>query len=150
MVVVVVVVVVVGAPLDTTIVTVAPLGSDVPATGSVRMTLPDGTVGLVSCTVLTSKPSRPRSKGRLAARKINRVFRSRIRALQAVDQGVHQLVRRLRTDQHDELRVAVLAVDPTRRRSGGALLGDRIRMNALDGEHVCTAISTLVERGAAA
>jgi methylmalonyl-CoA mutase len=47
-----------------------------------------------------------------------------------------ELVRRLRTDQHDKLRVAVLAVDPTRRRSGGALLGDRIRMNALDGEHV--------------
>ncbi|WP_425826481.1 fused isobutyryl-CoA mutase/GTPase IcmF [Streptomyces fractus] len=47
-----------------------------------------------------------------------------------------ELVRRLRTDQHDELRVAVLAVDPTRRRGGGALLGDRIRMNALDGVRV--------------
>ena len=30
-----------------------------------------------------------------------------------------------------ELKIAVLAVDPTRRRTGGALLGDRIRMNAL-------------------
>jgi methylmalonyl-CoA mutase len=29
------------------------------------------------------------------------------------------------------MRIAVLAIDPTRRRSGGALLGDRIRMNAL-------------------
>ena len=29
------------------------------------------------------------------------------------------------------MRIAVIAVDPTRRRSGGALLGDRIRMNAL-------------------
>ena len=47
-----------------------------------------------------------------------------------------ELVRRLRTDQQDKLRVAVLAVDPTRRRGGGALLGDRIRMNALDGAHV--------------
>ena len=47
-----------------------------------------------------------------------------------------ELVRRFRTDQHDKLRVAVLAVDPTRRRGGGALLGDRIRMNALDGDHV--------------
>ncbi len=28
-------------------------------------------------------------------------------------------------------RIAVLAVDPTRRRTGGALLGDRIRMNSL-------------------
>ncbi|MCB2189910.1 MAG: methylmalonyl-CoA mutase family protein [Deltaproteobacteria bacterium] len=30
-----------------------------------------------------------------------------------------------------EKRVAVLSVDPTRRKSGGALLGDRIRMNSL-------------------
>jgi methylmalonyl-CoA mutase len=30
-----------------------------------------------------------------------------------------------------EMRIAVIAVDPTRRRSGGALLGDRIRMNSL-------------------
>ena len=29
------------------------------------------------------------------------------------------------------MRIAVLAVDPTRRRTGGALLGDRIRINAL-------------------
>jgi methylmalonyl-CoA mutase len=47
-----------------------------------------------------------------------------------------ELIRRFRTDQQDKLRIAVLAVDPTRRRGGGALLGDRIRMNSLDGEHV--------------
>jgi methylmalonyl-CoA mutase len=47
-----------------------------------------------------------------------------------------ELVRRFRADQQDKLRIAVLAVDPTRRRGGGALLGDRIRMNALDGDHV--------------
>jgi isobutyryl-CoA mutase len=35
-----------------------------------------------------------------------------------------------------DLRIAVLAVDPTRRRTGGALLGDRIRMNSLRHEHV--------------
>jgi len=33
-------------------------------------------------------------------------------------------------------RIAVLAVDPTRRRTGGALLGDRIRMNTLRSEQV--------------
>jgi isobutyryl-CoA mutase len=33
-------------------------------------------------------------------------------------------------------RVAVVAMDPTRRRSGGALLGDRIRMNALASEQL--------------
>ena len=43
-----------------------------------------------------------------------------------------ELVRRFRVDQEDKLRIAVLAVDPTRRKGGGALLGDRIRMNALD------------------
>ncbi|MFT4286995.1 methylmalonyl-CoA mutase family protein [Nocardioides sp.] len=43
-----------------------------------------------------------------------------------------ELVRRLRVDQQDKLRVAVIAVDPTRRKGGGALLGDRIRMNSLD------------------
>jgi methylmalonyl-CoA mutase len=32
---------------------------------------------------------------------------------------------------HPERRFAVVAIDPTRRRSGGALLGDRIRMNVL-------------------
>ena len=41
-----------------------------------------------------------------------------------------ELIRRLRLDQEDKLRIAVLAIDPTRRRGGGALLGDRIRMNA--------------------
>ncbi|HVB84751.1 MAG TPA: cobalamin-dependent protein, partial [Rhodanobacteraceae bacterium] len=35
-----------------------------------------------------------------------------------------------------KMRIAVLAVDPTRRRSGGALLGDRIRMNALRSHRV--------------
>jgi methylmalonyl-CoA mutase len=57
-----------------------------------------------------------------------------------------ELVRRLRTDQQDKLRVAVLAVDPTRRRGGGALLGDRIRMNSLDGDHVF--FRSLATRGA--
>jgi methylmalonyl-CoA mutase len=42
-----------------------------------------------------------------------------------------ELLRRLRLDQEDKLRIAVLAIDPTRRKGGGALLGDRIRMNAL-------------------
>jgi methylmalonyl-CoA mutase len=47
-----------------------------------------------------------------------------------------ELIRRLRVDYEDKLRVAVVAVDPTRRRGGGALLGDRIRMNSLGGDRV--------------
>jgi len=43
-----------------------------------------------------------------------------------------ELVRRFLTD-FDDLTLAVLSVDPTRARTGGALLGDRIRMNALYG-----------------
>ncbi|RYF36477.1 MAG: methylmalonyl-CoA mutase, partial [Comamonadaceae bacterium] len=42
-----------------------------------------------------------------------------------------ELIRRLRLDQDDRLRVAVISIDPSRRKSGGALLGDRIRMNAI-------------------
>ena len=48
---------------------------------------------------------------------------------------VDELVRRLRRDA-PEARIALLLVDPTRRRSGGALLGDRIRMNAVHDPHV--------------
>ncbi|MDQ1040477.1 methylmalonyl-CoA mutase [Streptomyces sp. V3I8] len=47
-----------------------------------------------------------------------------------------ELVRRFRLDQRGKLRIAVIAVDPTRRRGGGALLGDRIRMNSLDGDQI--------------
>ncbi|MEX0836312.1 MAG: cobalamin-dependent protein, partial [Nitriliruptor sp.] len=42
-----------------------------------------------------------------------------------------ELVRRFRRDLEDKLRIAVLAIDPSRRRGGGALLGDRIRMNSI-------------------
>jgi len=47
-----------------------------------------------------------------------------------------ELVRRFRLDQDDRLRIAIVAVDPSRRKTGGALLGDRIRMNAIHGEAV--------------
>jgi isobutyryl-CoA mutase len=35
-----------------------------------------------------------------------------------------------------QMRIAVISVDPTRRRTGGALLGDRIRMNSLRSHRV--------------
>jgi methylmalonyl-CoA mutase len=43
-----------------------------------------------------------------------------------------EVIRRFRLDHGDTLRMAVIAVDPTRRKTGGSLLGDRIRMNAID------------------
>jgi methylmalonyl-CoA mutase len=42
-----------------------------------------------------------------------------------------ELIRRLRLDLGDTLRLALISIDPSRRKSGGALLGDRIRMNAI-------------------
>ncbi|MGV3523058.1 MAG: methylmalonyl-CoA mutase family protein [Candidatus Sericytochromatia bacterium] len=43
---------------------------------------------------------------------------------------VDELVRRFLRD-FDDKTIAILSVDPTKRRSGGALLGDRIRMNSI-------------------
>jgi methylmalonyl-CoA mutase len=48
---------------------------------------------------------------------------------------VDELVRRYVLDR-PEGTVAIISVDPSRRRSGGALLGDRIRMNAIDNPRV--------------
>ena len=43
-----------------------------------------------------------------------------------------EIIRRFRLGQKDNLKIAIIAVDPTRRKTGGALLGDRIRMNAIE------------------
>jgi methylmalonyl-CoA mutase len=59
-----------------------------------------------------------------------------------------ELIRRLLLDRREDgwvPRVVVLSVDPTRKRSGGALLGDRIRMNALDPQR--TFMRSLATRG---
>ena len=42
-----------------------------------------------------------------------------------------EVIRRFRLDSNDAVNIAVIAIDPTRRKTGGALLGDRIRMNAI-------------------
>ncbi|MDJ0778831.1 MAG: methylmalonyl-CoA mutase family protein [Gammaproteobacteria bacterium] len=42
-----------------------------------------------------------------------------------------EIIRRFRLDHADALKIAIVAVDPTRRKTGGSLLGDRIRMNAI-------------------
>jgi len=42
-----------------------------------------------------------------------------------------EIIRRFRVDSDNQANIAVLAIDPTRRKTGGALLGDRIRMNAI-------------------
>jgi methylmalonyl-CoA mutase len=48
---------------------------------------------------------------------------------------VDEIINRYLSD-FPEKRVAVLSIDPTRRRTGGALLGDRIRMNTVVSDQV--------------
>ncbi|WP_423906856.1 fused isobutyryl-CoA mutase/GTPase IcmF [Candidatus Spongiihabitans sp.] len=47
-----------------------------------------------------------------------------------------ELILRFRLGFDDGLKIAIIAVDPTRRRTGGALLGDRIRMNAINHDNI--------------
>ena len=47
-----------------------------------------------------------------------------------------ELVRRFRLDQGDALSIAIISIDPSRKRTGGALLGDRIRMNAIESDKI--------------
>lgn len=44
---------------------------------------------------------------------------------------IDELIRRFKTFNPDN-RIAIISVDPTKRKTGGALLGDRIRMNAIN------------------
>ncbi|MBL6875610.1 MAG: methylmalonyl-CoA mutase family protein [Chitinophagales bacterium] len=48
---------------------------------------------------------------------------------------VDELVRRFLID-FPEKQIAIVSVDPSKRKTGGALLGDRIRMNAINNERV--------------
>ncbi len=57
-----------------------------------------------------------------------------------------ELIRRFRLDSDDGVKIAVIAIDPTRRKTGGALLGDRIRMNAI--YHPNIFMRSLATRGA--
>ncbi len=53
-----------------------------------------------------------------------------------------EIVQRFRLD-HPELAIAIIAIDPSRKKTGGALLGDRIRMNAIgDGKVYFRSLAT--------
>ena len=52
-----------------------------------------------------------------------------------------ELIRRFRLDRPD-FGIAVVAVDPSKRKTGGALLGDRIRMNAVTGSVFMRSLAT--------
>ncbi|MDX1667338.1 MAG: methylmalonyl-CoA mutase family protein, partial [Saprospiraceae bacterium] len=48
---------------------------------------------------------------------------------------VDEIVRRFLSD-FDSEKIGIISVDPSKRKTGGALLGDRIRMNAVDSDRV--------------
>lgn len=48
---------------------------------------------------------------------------------------VDEFVRRFLIDQKDK-NIAIISIDPSKRKTGGALLGDRIRMNSINNERV--------------
>jgi methylmalonyl-CoA mutase len=58
-----------------------------------------------------------------------------------------EIIRRIRLDHGDKLKLAVFAVDPSKRQDGGAFLGDRIRMNAIDSDQIY--FRSLATRGSA-
>jgi len=58
-----------------------------------------------------------------------------------------EIIRRFRQDSNDDLNIAIIAIDPTRKKTGGALLGDRIRMNAIN--HPSIYMRSIATRNAA-
>jgi isobutyryl-CoA mutase len=46
-----------------------------------------------------------------------------------------ELVRRF-LNQYDDKKMAIISIDPTKQKTGGALLGDRIRMNAIHSDRI--------------
>ncbi|MCL4697423.1 MAG: methylmalonyl Co-A mutase-associated GTPase MeaB [Burkholderiaceae bacterium] len=94
-------------------------GGDSPATGAPAATPPARRIGL------TGAPGAGKSTlaGHLALH----------RARQGAGQGAGQGARQGAGQGEEGRRVGVLAVDPSSPRSGGAILGDRIRMDELPG-----------------
>ena len=94
--------------------------------------------------------SSPDSRAARVRRELHARCTPRRRSVAASDAGRHRHRRRGQELAHRRagaalpprpaataLRIAILSVDPSRRKSGGALLGDRIRMNAIDAsEHL--------------
>lgn len=59
-----------------------------------------------------------------------------------------EIIRHFRLDHNNSLKIAIIAIDPTRKRTGGSLLGDRIRMNAIEHPNIyMRSIATRDTRG---
>lgn len=59
-----------------------------------------------------------------------------------------EVIRHFRLDHNNTLKIAIIAIDPTRKKTGGSLLGDRIRMNAIEHPNIyMRSIATRDTRG---
>ncbi|MFH1985818.1 MAG: fused isobutyryl-CoA mutase/GTPase IcmF [Pseudomonadota bacterium] len=99
----------------------------------------------VAALITAVEKTKPRENGNMAALRAElakKIAAKRVPVIGITGTGgagksslTDELILRMLHDLKD-IRVAIISADPSRRKTGGALLGDRIRMNAIDSPRV--------------